>query len=130
MTCRHLALGLGLSACLAAPAGAIDTNKPLLCAITEAVECPDEDECEHIRPGDMNLPPFLRIDVKGKKVSEYKGERSTTVKTVNERDDHVYLQGFENRAFSISISRESGRLTATASGPEVGFVLFGVCTEL
>ena len=114
----------------AASAAGVNGKQPMLCAVTEAVECPYEMECTHGSVESMNLPPFLRIDAKAKTLTEHRGERKSTAQSVSERDGHIVLQGYENRAYSISISKETGRLTATATGPEAGFVLFGICTEL
>ncbi len=122
-----------LSLLLLAPTSAlagVDGGKRMLCAFTEAIECSPEDDCSRGSVESLNIPPFIEIDPKKKLMQEHKGERKSTVTTVTERDGHVVLQGYENRAFSVSISKESGRLTATASGPEAGFVLFGVCTDL
>jgi hypothetical protein len=114
----------------AASAAGVNGSKPMLCALTEAVECQYETECTHGSVESMNFPPFVRIDAKAKTLTEHEGERKTTVQTVSERDGNLVLQGYENRAFSITISKATGRLTATATGPETGFVLFGICTQL
>ncbi|MDJ0852360.1 MAG: hypothetical protein QNK04_28655 [Myxococcota bacterium] len=126
---RVASLALILLAPSAALAG-VDGAKPMLCAVTEAIECNHEEECSRGTVESMNIPPFLRIEPGRKLMTEHKGERKTTVQTVTEKDGHIVLQGFENRAFSVSISKETGRLTATATGPDAGFVLFGICTDL
>lgn len=112
----------------AAGAG-IDTSGPVLCALTEAMECSAESECAQVQPEDLNLPPFVVVDVKGKKLSEHHGKRSSPIQTVNERNGAVYLQGFEQRAWGIAISKETGRMTASAAGDQGAFVIFGACTE-
>ncbi len=125
--------GIASLALLLAPAAAlagVNGAKPMLCAVTEAIECHHESECSRGSVESMNIPPFLRIEPGRKLMTEHKGERKTTVQTVTEKDGHIVLQGFENRAFSVSISKETGRLTATATGPDAGFVLFGICTDL
>jgi hypothetical protein len=43
----------------------------------------------------------------------------------------LVIQGFENtRAFSITISEESGKLVGAIAGDEEGFLIFGACTPL
>ena len=114
----------------AATAGGVDGSKPMLCAVTETVECAYEGECVHGSAEDVNVPPFLVVDPKAKQLSEHRGERKSPVQTVFEKDGQVVLQGYENRAWSMAISKETGRLSATATGPEAGFVVFGICTDL
>jgi hypothetical protein len=41
----------------------------------------------------------------------------------------MILQGIEDgRGWSIIISEDTGKMTATASQDDVGFVIFGACT--
>jgi hypothetical protein len=123
-------LGIGALVLLASEARAeVDTSKPLLCAVTEAVECGYESTCSYGPVEDLNIPAFIVVDAGAKQLREYHGDRTTSVSEVVERDGQLVLQGFENRAFSISISRESGRLSAAASQPDAAVVIFGVCTN-
>jgi hypothetical protein len=121
------------AACFGVPGLAIaqvDVSKPLLCAVTEAIECPVDGECASLGVDDVNIPAFLVVDAKAKKLSEHKGQRVTPAQSVTERDGHLYLQGIEERVWSAAISSSTGQMALTASRPEAGFVVFGVCTEL
>ncbi len=43
----------------------------------------------------------------------------------------LVIQGFENkRAFSITISEQSGKLVGAIAADEAGYLLFGACTPL
>ena len=121
------------AACFALPGLAtaeVDLTKPLLCAVTEAIECPADGECASSSVEAINVPAFVVVDAAAKKLSEHKGERTTPAQSVTQRDGHLYLLGIEERAWSAAISASTGRMAVTASGPDVGFVLFGACTEL
>jgi hypothetical protein len=121
---------LGLVAPAAASAAGLDGSKPMLCAVTEALECSYQGDCARETPEDINIPPFIVVDVKAKTLSEYRGERKSPVQNVFEKEGDVVLQGYEQRAWSMVISKETGKLSVTASGPETGFVIFGICTDL
>jgi hypothetical protein len=125
--------GLCAAACFALPglaAAQVDVSKPLLCAVTEAIECPADGQCASTSAEEINIPAFLVVDAKAKRVSEHKGQRTTPAQSVTERDGHLYLQGIEERVWSAAISASTGQMALTASRPEAGFVVFGVCTEL
>lgn len=111
-------------------AAGVDGSKPMLCAVTETLECSYGGDCVRGSAEDINIPPFVVVDPKAKRLSEYRGERKSPVQTVFEKDGQVVLQGYENRAWSATVSKENGKLSVTATGPEAGFVLFGVCTDL
>jgi hypothetical protein len=121
---------LGLAMPSAALAAGVDGSKPMLCAVTEALECSYQGDCVRETPEEINIPPFVVVDVKAKTLSEYRGERKSAVQTVFEKDGDVVLQGYERRAWSAVISKETGRLSVTATAPDTGFVLFGICTDL
>jgi hypothetical protein len=131
MTRRIAWLCLTPILCLAgAAAAAVDGSKPLLCVVTEAVECPHDASCHEVTFEDMNIPAFIRVDANAKKLSEHKGARTTAAQSVVRKDGHIFLQGVEERAWSLSISEATGKMALTAAGSEVGFVVSGVCTEL
>ena len=126
-----LALLWGLWLPLAAAAAGVSGSKPMLCAVTQARECDYGGECAATTPAEINLPPFVVVDVKAKLLSEYRGERKTPVQTVVEKDGNFVLQGYESRAFSIAISKQTGELLAASTGgPDGAFVISGICTEL
>ncbi len=120
--------------CLSLPGAAlargVSGSERMLCAVTEVLECPFEEACIRQTAEGIALPAFLVIDPKAKMLLEYQGERKTPVQTVYERDGHVVLQGYEKRAWSISISKETGRASVAATEADVGLVIFGVCTDL
>jgi hypothetical protein len=129
--------GLGFAmACLALPftasaAGKYDGSKPMLCAITSMSECTADGKCERSAPhAGNNLPPFVRVDVKGKLLTDNEGGgRKTDIKVVNLLDGQLMLQGGENgKAWSIVIASEGGAFGASVVEDDGLFAIFGNCT--
>ena len=114
-----------------ANAGDFDGSKTLLCAPGDARECSTDGSCSHVSVDSINIPRFITIDVKNKKLSgvDADGEDETTaIQNIRLGDDKMILQGAENnRGWSIVIDQESGRMSATVSDNQVGFVVFGAC---
>jgi hypothetical protein len=52
----------------------------------------------------------------------------TPIKNVELVDGNIVLQGVEgSRAWSMVIAKETGKISATVSDNQVGFVVFGAC---
>lgn len=128
------AIVLALALCIgpaSASLAAFDGSKPFLCAITEAVECDDDGVCERGSAEDINAPAFIQIDVKSGRIREHGGgSRSTEIQSHQRMGGRLILQGVQERAWSVSISEETGDMTMTAAGDRHGIVVFGACTEL
>ena len=106
-----------------------DGSKPLICAAIEAHDCGLGMTCERAIPEDLNVPQFIRLDFNAKTMSA-RG-RSTSMQTNTRSSGMLILQGFENsRAFSITISEQSGKLVGAIAADEQGFMIFGACTPL
>jgi hypothetical protein len=116
----------------AASAGSIDGSSPCLCAITEAVECDSQGKCSEVESEEVNIPPFIKIDFEKKSLGrlDNKDSKITAIKRVEKIDGNIILQGAENqRAWSLMLTGE-GKLSASISGEDYGFMLFGACTVL
>ena len=116
---------------VSAIAGNFDGSRTLLCALIEVYECVPNEGCEGTTADAINLPQFLTIDFQKKHISGATPE-GTIRKTDIERMEHVngrlILQGGEEgRGWSISIDENTGKMVATVSGEEAGFVIFGAC---
>ena len=134
---RLRAAGLSVTlACLAAAspasaAGKYDGSKPMLCAVTAVSECTAHGKCERSVPqAGNNLPTFLRVDVKGKLLTDSDGSgRKTEIKVVNVLDGQLMLQGAENgKAWSLVIASDSGAFGSSVVENDGLFALFGHCT--
>jgi hypothetical protein len=109
-----------------------DGSKPLLCATIETFECGFGIECQWGTAQSINLPQFLKIDFKAKKISGTResGEVLTTkIENMERGDGKLVLQGTENnKGWNMLINEATGKMTITASDDQVGFVVFGACT--
>lgn len=131
------ALLVGVSPVSPTWAQAIDANKPLLCALVDIHSCaPSESgvNCQKQTPESANVPRFLRIDVADKNIvgTRSDGEqKNTKIATVQRVQDHLLLQGIDDGplSWSIAIIESTGAMSLTVAKPDVGFVVFGACTE-
>jgi len=126
-----------LAALLLASAGLASANdfngsKPLLCVPTDSLSCEGAGECTRVTVEALNIPQFIRVDFKGKKLSgklENGAEQVTAVRNVVKSDGRTILQGAENgRGWSLVIQHDTGEMSAAVAGDEAAFVLLGACT--
>jgi hypothetical protein len=113
----------------------LDDSNPLLCATIDAIECDGRSsECQAGTAETVNLAQFVRIDLKGKKIEAVRqGGKRLSSKIMNHKreDGKLILQGIEGgRGWSLVIGEETGKMSATIAGDQVGFVVFGNCTML
>ena len=132
-------IGIMLVLCVAssqAIAADFDDSTPLLCAFTRAVDCDGESGCVDTTVEKLDLPPFFKVDLKNKVITDVAAiggttsQRKTAIKTMQFMNNMIVLQGIELRGWTMLISKESGIVTLTASDDDEAFVLFGVCTKL
>lgn len=119
---------------LTSSAGDFDGSQPLICASLFATECRAESqECISGAPWDFNLPVFSEVDFKAQTVSTTRPNKDNRVSKI-ESVDHLpngrlSLQGDDGQySWSAIISEETGSMTLTAAGEEIGFLVFGACT--
>ncbi len=109
-----------------------DGSRALLCVPTDAIECEGAGECERTEVEDLNLPRFLTIDFKAKKLTgTVEGAESADtaqIQNVEKLATQTVLQGIQNgRGWSIVIDAATGDLSAAVAGDDISFVVFGVC---
>lgn len=126
-------LGLGLMTAAPGPVRAeIGASGVLLCALGEAIDCDASGACSSGSPASVRLPGLVRLDFEEGTLSilgtERRGE-TTRLGSVSERDGAIVLQGFEARAFSVQIAKDSGALTAAVADEGYGFLVFGSCAR-
>ena len=136
-------IGLTLICLLITPlsvmAQVFDGSKPLYCAIADVIECVPGGECQEVMPENVNLPNFLFINFKKKKITASKEggvQRTSKIENRERVDGKLIVQGIEDGVegvkdglgWSIAISESTGKMVVTGSGDQVGFVMFGACT--
>ena len=105
-------------------------NAPLLCALTQVVECVPTGECSRLVAEDVGLPDFLKIDLQAKRVYEATSVslRETGFEIVSSIDGLTILSGGEgSRGWSAVLSENNTRLSAGITHEQAGFVVFGNC---
>jgi len=134
---RPIRFLLGVILLLAvAPAQADDLTgaDKLVCAAMLVVACGESGDCEEAMPAELNVPQFIEIDLKQKRLSTTKasGEnRSTPILTLKRENGTIVLQGYEaGRAFSFVISEADGRASIAVARDGLGVSVFGACTPL
>ena len=133
---RFATIGLIIFICLAPltlGAAQFDGSVPLLCAVVQVMECGTDGECHSVAAEDANIPRFLKIDFAMKTISatEDSGrEEVSAIKNFERDNGKMILQGAEGgRGWTIVISEQTGKMTATVSDDQAGFVIFGASTQ-
>ena len=111
-------------------AGPLPIDGPLVCSITQAVECDSALSCG--APEYLATPPsFLHVDLDNMAVTllapeERRGEVSP-ITGMEQRMDRVLLTGIDaDRSWSMMIL-DDGAMTLTIAAEESGFAVFGQC---
>ena len=114
-------------------AAQFDGSEPLLCAVVQIVECEADGECHPVTTEMAMIPRFLKISFEKKTISATEESNRTDVsvlKNFERVDGRLIIQGAENgRGWTIVISEKTGKMSATVSDEDVGFVVFGACTK-
>ena len=123
--------GLCLAPNPAGAAGKHDGSAPLLCVPIGVTECGAEGECKRGTAESVNLPQFIRIDVKGMTIRSEEQKRESPIRTVEHMNGKLILQGSQGeRGWTMLIAEDTGLLSATVTADGEGFVVFGACTVL
>jgi len=112
-------------------AGKFDGSRAMLCAVTAVSECTADGKCERSAPqGGNNLPAFLRVDLKGRLLTDNDASgRKTEIKASSVVDGQLMLQGGENgKGWTMVIGSETGRWGGSVVEDDGLFAVFGVCT--
>jgi hypothetical protein len=104
----------------------------MVCVAQQVQICIENDSCYTSSTWELNVPEFVVIDLKKKKISTTKASeqnRSTPFTSMSKSEGLIYLQGFEGgRAFSFVIDEATGRLTVAVARDGIAVNVFGACT--
>ena len=113
-------------------AGKYDGSVPFLCVPIVVFECADDGpdgECKRRTAAAVNLPQFLNVDPKAMKVHSGAEGRQSPVRNVEHLNGNLIIQGGQDgRGWTMTVSEETGKMSATVSSEGEGFVVFGACT--
>ena len=114
-----------------AQAGDYDGSKPFLCALLDLNSCEAEAGCQAETPDSVDIPRFLFVDAKQGAIS---GTRpggkllSTKIERTRTLGNLLVLEGAEAAlSWTVTVEQISGRMSLSAAGDGVGFVVFGAC---
>ncbi len=113
-------------------AGDFDGSVPLICTVIETIECGENGKCQNGTADSINIPQFLKVNFKSKTITGKKAEgevRTTKIEITERSDGKLILQGTQtSKGWSMVIDEANGKMVLTASGDQVGFIVFGACT--
>ena len=116
---------------------ALDTSKPLLCAVTQVQECVDGAGCSQVLPEEVNAPTFLRLNIKKKHIRSSMAGEPAPIRYQQSIKGRLVLmgaeQGTENQpdggGWTLSIEEDTGRFAGSMVVRQATINLFGACTE-
>ncbi len=115
-------------------AEALDGSKPLICASVDGHSCAPGEDCAAAATEALNIPQFLRIDFAEKEVTAERPdgeERTSEIQRLEQLENELILQGNQGGlGWSLTITRATGKMSLSAVGDQVAFVVFGACTRL
>ena len=104
----------------------------LVCYGWSAFVCSIEGECEATAPWQLDMPDFLRLDLRARVVTSTETapeERETEIQTLVRENGTILLQGRQDEhPFSWLIVEATGEGTLTMSTPGEGITVFTLCT--
>jgi hypothetical protein len=113
----------------AGAAGKYDGSTPLLCVPVTVNECGPEGACRRVTADAVNLPQFVKVDVKSLKIHAVETGLASSVGSVEHVNGDMILHGGQDgRGWTMTISEETGRMLTAITADGAGFVVFGACT--
>jgi hypothetical protein len=119
-------------------AGDFDGSKPLYGTVNRILEINQFKINDNVDPDIVGLPQNFVIDFKARLIRPSKDSlvrKTSKIKHIEHLENKLILQGVEEGvenvddglAWSISISKKTGKVVLSASGDGVAYVLFGRC---
>ena len=141
MNLKRLRLYLFFCLCIApqiAFCGDFDGIKPLSGSVDKIIEIRTFKIINGVDPDTVGLPRNFFIDFKEKKLRPSKDSlvrKTSNIYRVEQIENKLILQGIDEGveniddglAWSITISKKTGRVVLSASGDGVAYVVFGTC---
>jgi len=111
-----------------------DKAEYILCSVTNVIECRAGMDCLESSAEEIKIPQFIKVDLDEKKMSDAKAKdstKSTSIKSMVRQEGDIILQGSEvGRGWSVIISEQTGKFSATISEDDFGFIIFGSCMAI
>ena len=122
-------------------AGDFDGSKPLSGSINKIMEINPSRVINDVEPDTVGLPRKFLIDFEKKVMRPSKDSlirRTSQIRRVEHLENKLILQGVEEGvenvddglAWSMAISKKTGKVVLSASGDGMAYVVFGTCTPV
>ena len=122
-------------------AGDFDGSMPLSGAVNKIIEINPTRVINDVDPDTVGLPRKFLIDFKDKIMRPSKDSlirRTSQIRRVEHLENKLILQGVEEGvenvddglAWSMAISKKTGKVVLSASGDGMAYVVFGTCTPV
>jgi hypothetical protein len=122
-------------------AGDFDGSKPLSGSVVKLLEINKFKVNDDVDPDTVSLPKKFIINFEEKLIRPSKDSlirRISKIERVVHIENKLILQGVEEGlenvddglAWSMTISKKTGKVVLSASGDGVGYVVFGTCTPV
>ncbi len=125
---------LALPASAVAVADDLTGEEMILCTSVQVTLCTEDGNCVLENPWNLNVPQFIEINLKDKRMSTTKAsgqDRSTPIRTLEREDGQIFLQGVEaGRAFSFVIGEKTGLASIAVAREGKTVSVFGACTPM
>ena len=122
------------------PAGADDFSgtKSLSCKTDEGVQYHRNNAPRPFQPESVGLPHNFIIEFKKMRITPARDsviQRRSEIKRIEQVEEKLLLQGSEDGVegvddgvgWTMALIRKNGRFVITASGSDVGYIVFGSC---
>lgn len=133
MTSNRIALWLlTFGACLGgAAADEITGSERLVCTAWQAISCSTEGECKTTEAWRLQLPDFLKVDLRAKELATPEGsaeQRASVIETITRREGLVFLSGSQQaRGYTWVINEGTGEGTLAIVSDTTTITLFTAC---
>ena len=122
-------------------AAALDVSSPFICSSNEVFECDRGADCKRTTPEAIDAPALLLVDTEKNEIKplpQREAGSASTIERMERVDNKLILQGAEDGregvrdglGWTLAVAEDTGHMVVTASGEDVGFVIFGVCVAL
>ena len=122
-----------LMTCSVAQADDVSTADRVLCSVSELMLCVEDGECYPMSVLDLDVPQFIVVDLKKQTIKTTDASadtRESKVANLARENGRTFLQGVEdNRAYSLLIEEDLGRLTGAVARDGITISVFGACTN-
>jgi hypothetical protein len=127
---RILPGAVALLSVLPCQAAEFDGSKPFICSTVDVAACAPSEDCGRETAASANIPQFFKVDVQNKTMTNARSDnqvRTSPIEHVEHVASLLVLGGNDGQMAWIATINETGQMSASAVGDQVGFVIFGSC---